>query len=88
MITAALNTAQATAEHSQQAAQEAAAEMASQTAMVGAAKNRVEHIDEQLHQARVDFQVTDNKCDSEVISIFQIETKFIVKSKKPYLMQE
>lgn len=57
MITAALNTAQATAEHSQQAAQEAAAELASQTAMVGAAKNRVEHIDEQLHQARVDFQV-------------------------------
>lgn len=58
ILTAALNNAQTSSEHAQQAASEAAAELASQTAMVGAAKQRVESIDEQLHAARIDFEAT------------------------------
>lgn len=49
---------QVASEHAQQAASEAAAELASQTQMVGAAKARVENIEEQLNSARVDFEAT------------------------------
>ncbi|GAB0088898.1 hypothetical protein DMENIID0001_033620 [Sergentomyia squamirostris] len=58
VLTQALNNAQLTADHAQQSAQEAAAELASQTAMVGAAKTRLEAIEEQLHSARIDFEAT------------------------------
>ncbi|XP_058822075.1 tol-Pal system protein TolA-like [Topomyia yanbarensis] len=58
VLTAALNNAQVASEHAQQAASEAAAELASQTQMVGAAKSRVESIEEQLNAARVDFEAT------------------------------
>lgn len=49
---------QVASEHAQQSASEAAAELASQTQMVGAAKARVESIEEQLNAARVDFEAT------------------------------
>lgn len=52
VLTAALNNAQTTAEHAQQSATEAAGELASQQAMVGAAKHKVEQVEEQLHAAR------------------------------------
>lgn len=52
VLTAALNNAQSSAEHSQQSAQEAAQELASQQSMVGAAKQRCELVEEQLHAAR------------------------------------
>ncbi|XP_059610288.1 uncharacterized protein LOC132257415 [Phlebotomus argentipes] len=58
VLTAALNNAQTTSDHTQQSASEAAAELASQTAMVGAAKQRLETIEEQLHAARIDFEAT------------------------------
>lgn len=52
VLTAALNNAQTATEHAQQSAQEAAQELASQQSMVGAAKQRVELVEEQLHAAR------------------------------------
>lgn len=58
MLTAALNNAQATSEQTQSAASEAAAELASQTSMVGTAKSKLEHLQEQLHNARLDFEAT------------------------------
>ncbi|GLV36707.1 hypothetical protein CBL_02458 [Carabus blaptoides fortunei] len=50
VIQAALNAAQATSDHASQAASEAAGEFAAQRAMVGAAKQRVNQIHEQLDQ--------------------------------------
>lgn len=58
MLTAALNNAQSTSEQTQSAASEAAAELASQTSMVGTAKSKLEHLQEQLHNARIDFEAT------------------------------
>ncbi|KAJ8679645.1 hypothetical protein QAD02_015432 [Eretmocerus hayati] len=56
VITTALNAAQATSQHASTAASEAAAELAAQTAMVGAAKARVQALEDQLRHARVDFE--------------------------------
>ncbi|OXU31639.1 hypothetical protein TSAR_016129, partial [Trichomalopsis sarcophagae] len=56
VITTALNAAQATSEHASAAASAAAGELAAQTAMVGAAKARLQAIEDQLHHARIDFE--------------------------------
>ncbi|XP_055378127.1 uncharacterized protein LOC129609905 isoform X1 [Condylostylus longicornis] len=58
VLTAALNNAQAAAEHAQKAAAEAAAELASQTSMVGQAKTKLEDVEQQLHNARLDYEAT------------------------------
>lgn len=58
VLTAALNNAQSTSEQTQSAASEAAAELASQTSMVGTAKSKLDHLQEQLHSARLDFEAT------------------------------
>lgn len=58
VLTAALNNAQSTSEQTQNSASEAAAELASQTSMVGTAKSKLEHLQEQLHNARLDFEAT------------------------------
>lgn len=73
ILTAALNNAQTSSEHAQQAASEAAAELASQTAMVGAAKQRVEVIDEQLHAARIDFEATQQLAQKAAASAQQAQ---------------
>lgn len=73
ILTAALNNAQTSSEHAQQAAGEAAAELASQTAMVGAAKQRVEAIDEQLHAARIDFEATQQLAQKAASSAQQAQ---------------
>ena len=55
-----MNAAQATSQHASAAASEAAAELAAQTAMVGAAKARLQAIEHQLHLARIDFEAAQN----------------------------
>lgn len=56
VITTALNAAQETSEHTSAASSAAAAELAAQTAMVGAAKARLQALEDQLHHTRVDFE--------------------------------
>ncbi|XP_018328641.1 mediator of RNA polymerase II transcription subunit 15-like isoform X1 [Agrilus planipennis] len=58
VLTAALNAAQATSDQAAQAASEAAGELGAQTAMIGAAKQRVATLAEQLHGARIDYEAT------------------------------
>lgn len=55
---AALNAAQATSDHAAQSAAEAAGELAAQIAMVGAAKQRLQALFEQLRGVRIDFDAT------------------------------
>ncbi|XP_031632705.1 uncharacterized protein LOC116346669 [Contarinia nasturtii] len=73
VLTAALNNAQTSAEHAQQSAQEAAGELASQQSMVGAAKQRVELVEEQLHAARIDFEATQHAATSAAASAQQAQ---------------
>lgn len=58
VLQAALNAAQATSDHAAQSAAEAAGELAAQTAMVGAAKQRLQALVEQLRGVRIDFDAT------------------------------
>lgn len=58
MIQAALNAAQATSENANEAASQAAGELGAQTAMVGAARQRLHTLQEQLHGVRIDFEAT------------------------------
>lgn len=60
----ALSAAQGTAFHSQQAADEAQAELGSQESMVGAAKQRLSTLSQQLHAAQIDFQATQNAAQN------------------------
>ncbi|GJQ87888.1 hypothetical protein Trydic_g1157 [Trypoxylus dichotomus] len=57
-LNAALNAAQGTVTHAQQAAEESGAEYGAQQAMVGAAKQRLSTLTQQLHAAQVDYQAT------------------------------
>lgn len=54
----ALNAAQGTVTHAQQAAEESTAEFGTQQAMVGAAKQRLATLTEELSAAQVDYQAT------------------------------
>lgn len=85
MIQAALNAAQATSENSNEAASQAAGELGAQTAMVGAARQRLNALTEQLHGVRLDFEATQSaarkaqvQSRSESISFepFQIDLLF------------
>lgn len=58
VIQAALNAAQATSENANEAASQAAGELGAQTAMVGAARQRLGSLQEQLHGVRIDFEAT------------------------------
>ncbi|CAK1593641.1 unnamed protein product [Parnassius mnemosyne] len=58
VIQAALNAAQATSENANEAASQAAGELGAQTAMVGAARQRLQTLQEQLHGVRIDFEAT------------------------------
>lgn len=58
VIQAALNAAQATSENANEAASQAAGELGAQTAMVGAARQRLHALQEQLHGVRIDFEAT------------------------------
>ncbi|XP_026332113.1 uncharacterized protein LOC113239356 [Hyposmocoma kahamanoa] len=58
VIQAALNAAQATSENANEAASQAAGELGAQTAMVGAARQRLHTLQEQLHGVRIDFEAT------------------------------
>lgn len=58
VIQAALNAAQATSENANEAASQAAGELGAQTAMVGAARQRLHALQEQLHGVRLDFEAT------------------------------
>lgn len=68
VIQAALNAAQATSDHANQAASEAAGEFAAQRAMVGAAKQRVNQIQEQLVGIRIDFEATQEAANKAMAS--------------------
>ncbi|KAI8437836.1 hypothetical protein MSG28_012054 [Choristoneura fumiferana] len=57
-LQAALNAAQATSENANEAASQAAGELGAQTAMVGAARQRLGSLQEQLHGVRIDFEAT------------------------------
>ncbi|CAK1545781.1 unnamed protein product [Leptosia nina] len=58
VIQAALNAAQATSENANEAASQAAGELGAQTAMVGAARQRLQTLQEQLKGVRIDFEAT------------------------------
>ncbi|CAG9793529.1 unnamed protein product [Diatraea saccharalis] len=58
VIQAALNAAQATSENANEAASQAAGELGAQTAMVGAARQRLHTLQEQLKGVRIDFEAT------------------------------
>jgi hypothetical protein len=58
VIQAALNAAQATSENANEAASQAAGELGAQTAMVGAARQRLQTLQEQLRGVRIDFEAT------------------------------
>ncbi|XP_067612717.1 prophage side tail fiber protein homolog StfR [Eurosta solidaginis] len=58
VLTAAVNNAKSVAEHAEQTSNEVANQLASQSTMVGQARSRVEQVEEQLKQARVDFDAT------------------------------
>ncbi|XP_061379929.1 tol-Pal system protein TolA-like isoform X1 [Danaus plexippus] len=58
VIQAALNAAQATSENANEAASQAAGELGAQTAMVGAARQRLSTLQEQLKGVRIDFEAT------------------------------
>lgn len=58
VIQAALNAAMATSENANEAASQAAGELGAQTAMVGAARQRLHSLQEQLHGVRIDFEAT------------------------------
>lgn len=70
VIQAALNAAQATQENSQQAASEAAGELAAQQAMVGAAKQRLASLSDQLAGARIDFDATQAAAQNAQVIYF------------------
>lgn len=71
MIQAALNAAQATSENANEAASQAAGELGAQTAMVGAARQRLHALQEQLHGVRIDFEATQAAARKAQVCIYE-----------------
>lgn len=80
MIQAALNAAQATSENANEAASQAAGELGAQTAMVGAARQRLHTLQEQLHGVRIDFEATQSAArKAQVWRYKPIQSDFLKK---------
>lgn len=73
MIQAALNAAQATSENANEAASQAAGELGAQTAMVGAARQRLHTLQEQLHGVRIDFEATQSAARKAQVWSLEME---------------
>lgn len=68
VLTAALNNAQSASELAQKSASEAAAELASQIDMVAQAKTKLEQIESQLYNARLDYEETKEAAEKATLS--------------------
>lgn len=68
VLTAALNNAQSASELAQKSASEAAAELASQIDMVAQAKAKLEQIESQLYNARLDYEETKDAAEKATLS--------------------
>lgn len=77
VIQAALNAAQATSENANEAASQAAGELGAQTAMVGAARQRLHTLQEQLHGVRIDFEATQSAARKAQVWTLETEANVL-----------